>query len=72
MKISIRVKPNARRNEVTPLSENKYLVSVTASPVEGKANEKVIEVLGEYFGKSKSRFVILSGAKRKEKIIDVS
>jgi len=71
MKISIRVKPNARKNEVKPLGGNSYLVSVTAPPVEGKANEKVVELLAEYFGKPKRTIVILHGTTSKIKFVEI-
>jgi uncharacterized protein (TIGR00251 family) len=71
MKISVRVKLNARKNEIKQIDVNKYLVSVTAPPVDGKANEKVIEVLSEYFKKPKSCFSILRGKTSKEIIIGV-
>jgi len=72
MKIQVRVKPNARKNEVKQLEGNSYLVSVTAPPVDGKANEKVIEVLAEYFGKPKRCVTIVRGTTSKEKIVEIS
>ena len=71
MKISVRVKPNARQNEVAKLDNGTYRVNVTVPPVEGKANEKVIEVLAEYFGKPKRCFTIVKGTTSKEKIIEM-
>ena len=71
MKISVRVKPNARKHEVRELGKNSYLVSVAAPPVAGKANEMVIEVLAEYFGKPKSCFSIVRGKTFRQKIIEV-
>ena len=71
MKFTIRVKPNARKNEVRLLEGNTYLVSVTAPPVEGKANEKVIEVLAEYFGKPKRAISILRGENARVKVVEI-
>ena len=71
MRISIRVKPNARRNEVEDLGGGKYRVSVTAPPVDGKANEKVVEVLAEYFKKPKRAVTILRRESGKEKIVEI-
>ena len=72
MKISVRVKPNARKNEVKDLGVGKYVVSVTAPPVEGKANELVIELLAEYFHRPKRAVSILQGERGKEKIVEIS
>jgi uncharacterized protein (TIGR00251 family) len=71
MKISVRVKANARRNEVRRLDERSYVVEVTAPPVDGKANEKVIELLAAHLGRPKRCFTILRGETSKEKLIDV-
>jgi uncharacterized protein (TIGR00251 family) len=71
MRISVRVKPNARKNEVQRLEEKRFLVTVTAPPVEGKANEKAIELLAKYFHVPKRRVIILKGAASKEKIVEI-
>lgn len=71
MKVSIRVKTNARKNEVSKLEAGKFLVSVTAPPVDGKANEKIIEVLSEYFDRPKRCISIVRGESSKEKIVEV-
>ncbi|MBI1807713.1 MAG: DUF167 domain-containing protein [Ignavibacteria bacterium] len=72
MKISVRVKTNARKNEVTRLEENKFFVSVAVPPVEGKANEKVIELLAEYFGKPKRALTIVHGLSSRDKVVEVN
>ena len=71
MKISVKVKPNARKNEVKQIDANNFVVSVSVPPVEGKANEKVIELLSEYFGKPKRNINILRGMTGKTKIVDI-
>jgi len=71
MKVFVRVKPNARKNEVKRLDENRYLVSVTAPPVDNKANEKLIEVLAEHFDRPKSAIRIVRGARVREKIVEI-
>jgi len=72
MKISIKVKPNARKNEVKQIDASNFVVSVAAPPVEGKANEKVVEVLAEYFGKPKRCITILCGTAGKMKVVEVT
>jgi uncharacterized protein (TIGR00251 family) len=65
------VKPNARKNEVRCLEENRFLVTVTAPPIEGKANDKVVELLAEYFHVPKRRVAILKGATSREKTVEI-
>lgn len=71
MKLSIQVKPNARKNEVAVREDGGLIVHVTVPPIEGRANEKVIEVLAKYLGKPKRNITIASGRKGKHKIVEV-
>lgn len=71
MKFKITVKANARKNEVIRTADGTLVIRVAARPVEGKANEKVIEVLSEYLNKPKRSISIVSGFKGKNKIIEV-
>jgi uncharacterized protein len=72
MTISVRVKPNSRKDEVRKLDGNRYLVSVTAPPVDGKANARVVELLAGHFRKPKSRIMILRGTSGREKLIEIA
>lgn len=71
MKITIQVKANARKNEVVALGQERYLVYVNAPPLEGRANEKVIEVLADYFDKPKRSIVIVRGERGREKVVEI-
>jgi uncharacterized protein (TIGR00251 family) len=71
MKFKIIVKPNARKNEVIQNPDGTLIVRVSVPPIEGKANEKVIEVLSEYLNKPRRSISIVSGFKGKNKIIEV-
>jgi len=71
LRFKITVKPNARKNEVIRTDDGLFTVRVAVPPIEGKANEKVIEVLSEYFNKPKRSISIVSGFKGKTKIIEI-
>jgi uncharacterized protein (TIGR00251 family) len=71
MKILVRVRPNARKNEIIRLDETSFQVHVTAPPAEGRANEKVIELLAEFFRKPKRSITILRGRSSRDKIVEV-
>jgi uncharacterized protein (TIGR00251 family) len=71
MKLKITVKPNARRDEVVRNGDGTLLVRVNAPPVEGKANERVIELLSEFLQKPKRSISIISGFKGKNKIVEI-
>ena len=71
MKITIKVKTNARAQEVLQLDECTYEVKVKAAPEKGRANTEAILVLSEYFKVPKSDVVILAGHTNKNKIVEV-
>ncbi len=71
MKYSVVVKPNARVNEVIQQDDGTFLVKVNAPPHDGKANEKVIELLAKHFGSAKRNVEIVSGMSGKKKIIEI-
>lgn len=49
-----------------------YKVYVSVPPVEGRANQRIIELLADFFKVKKSRITIISGLKSKEKTITVN
>lgn len=71
MLISIKVKTNAKKNEVICVGDNIFEVRTTASPEKGKANQRVIELLSKYFKVSRSGISIIRGVKSHNKIIDI-
>lgn len=72
MRIYIKVIPRSSKNEVTKISEGEYRVKLTAPPVDGKANQALIEILSEYFGVSKSSVSIIGGKSARTKIANVN
>lgn len=72
MKVTVKVKPNARENSVKLLDSGIYEVKVTVPPEKGKANKKVIELLSEFFNIPKSKITLLSGETYREKIFEIS
>ena len=71
MRIYVKVKPRAGKNEVQKISDGEYGVKVTAAPEKGKANEAVIELLAKYFRVPKSLISIVGGKSARTKIVDV-
>jgi uncharacterized protein YggU (UPF0235/DUF167 family) len=72
MKIVVKVKVNARADMVEKIDDGDYVVHTTALPVENKANEKVLELLGAYFGIAKSRLRMIRGFTSHNKVIEVA
>lgn len=71
MKISVLAKPNSKKESVEVQADGSIVVRVNAPPTEGKANERVIELLAKHFGRPKSAIQLISGPRSKKKIFQV-
>ena len=71
MKITVLVKPNAKRDQVTLDENGVYTVKVAVPPIEGKANTRLIELLADHFDKPKSSIQILTGLNARHKIVEI-
>lgn len=71
MKISVKVKPNAKKEKVEKLSETEFTASVKAPPQDGKANLALIALLADYFHVPKKRISLLRGASSKQKWVEI-
>lgn len=71
MKLKVKVKPKSRRNEVKLTDDGTLTICVSVPPVNGLANEKVVELLSEYLNKPKRSIRIIAGQRGKNKIVDV-
>ena len=68
---ALRVQPRASRNAFAGVMGDAIKVAITAPPVDGKANQAVIEYLAEVFRIAKSNVVIVSGETGRNKLIAV-
>jgi uncharacterized protein (TIGR00251 family) len=71
VKLNVVVKPNARKNAVEMLEDGSLVVYVSTPPIEGRANERLVEVLAQHFRRPKRDIVIVSGLRGKRKIVEV-
>ena len=71
MFISVRVYPNATKNEVVGFSDGVWQVRVAAPPVKGKANKELISFLGKVLGVGRSSLSITKGHTSRSKLIAV-
>ena len=72
IKISLRVQPNATRNELVGFANGVLKVKVAAPPVKGKANEELIVFLSDMLGISKSSLSIVTGHTSRNKTIAIA
>ena len=71
-RLRVKVQARARRNEVVGCQGDVWRVKVNAPPVEGRANQAVIELLAEHLRVPKSSIRIVSGERASLKLIEVT
>ncbi len=69
---AVRVHPRARKNAVTGIVGDALKLALTAPPVEGRANQAVIEFFAELFAIPRSSVTIASGETSRNKIVRIS
>lgn len=71
MKIKIRAIPRSSKNEMIKMADGTIRVKLKAPPVEGEANEALIEFLSDEWGISKNKIKIINGLRSKNKLIEI-
>ncbi len=71
-RISLRVYPNAARNEVVGLARGVLRLKVAAAPIKGEANRELISFLSRLLGVDKSRLAIIKGHTSRNKLLAIS
>ena len=60
--LQVKVKPNARENRLTESKDGVWLASIKALPVDGKANEALIELVAAHFKVRRRQVSIATGS----------
>jgi uncharacterized protein len=71
VRIKVRVTSNAREVRVVKVGDGAFEVRVDEKATEGRANKRLLEVLSEHFKVPKSRIFIVSGARSRDKVLEV-
>jgi uncharacterized protein (TIGR00251 family) len=70
--LAVRVTPRANKNEIVEiLSDQTIKIRLTAPPVEGKANEALIEFLADVLDVPRSKIDIVAGAGGRDKLVSI-
>lgn len=72
MLINIKVKPSSSKQEIQSFGNNRYLVYLTESPENNRANIELINLLSKHFGTPVGRIKIKTGLTNNEKLIELS
>jgi uncharacterized protein (TIGR00251 family) len=70
--LELQVQPGARRSQIAGLHDGRLKIRLAARPVDGAANDALIEILADRFGVRKKDVVIEAGATSRRKRVSVS
>lgn len=71
--IEVKVEPRSSKRQISGIMDNTVLkVKLTAPPVDGSANEQLIELISETTGARKSQIKIVRGLSSKRKLIEIT
>jgi uncharacterized protein (TIGR00251 family) len=71
VRLAVHVQPRASRREITGVHGEALKVRLTAPPVEGAANDELIELLAETFAVSRRAIRIVAGETSRSKIVEI-
>jgi uncharacterized protein (TIGR00251 family) len=70
-RFTVKVHPRARRSAVTGRLGDAWKLDLTASPVEGKANQECVRFLAELMGVPRTRVRIVTGLTSRTKLVEI-
>ncbi|KYG69323.1 hypothetical protein AZI87_09020 [Bdellovibrio bacteriovorus] len=71
VRLHLFIQPKSSKNEVVGPHNGELKIKITAPPVDGKANEELIEFLSDYFDIPKRQVVLVKGDTGRHKTIDL-
>lgn len=72
MKVSVKVQLRASKERVVKSPDGSLKVYLREAPVDGKANQALIEVLSDYYGVKKKDIRITKGVTSRQKLVEIS
>jgi uncharacterized protein len=69
---AVKVHPRARKNAITGTVGDALKLAVTAPPVEGRANEAVVEFFADFFEIPRASVTIASGETGRRKVVRIA
>ncbi|KYG67674.1 DUF167 family protein [Bdellovibrio bacteriovorus] len=71
VRLHLFIQPKSSKNEVVGPHNGELKIKITAPPVDGKANEALIEFLSDYFDIPKRQVVLVKGDTGRHKTVDL-
>jgi uncharacterized protein (TIGR00251 family) len=71
VRLSVRITPNAKKNEVLGIAEDALKIKLHAQPIEGKANEALIAFIADKLRLPRRAVQITHGHTSKLKLLEI-
>ncbi len=71
MYIKVKVHPNSKKDEVIQRGKDSLEIFVRAKPLEGKANEAVLNLVAEFLQVPRSQVRLIRGAMAHNKLVEL-
>ncbi|MBD2306645.1 DUF167 domain-containing protein [Chroococcidiopsis sp. FACHB-1243] len=71
MQKRVKVKPNSKQQAIAEEADGSLTVHLKSLPVDGKANQELIQLLAKKFKIPKTRIKIKSGLTYRQKLIEI-
>ncbi|MEI8060736.1 MAG: DUF167 domain-containing protein [Candidatus Berkelbacteria bacterium] len=71
MKVSIKVIPSAKVEQIQPALDGSLKVWLRARPKEGEANKALVKLLSKHFDVPKTSIDIVSGLTSRNKVVEI-
>ena len=72
VRIDVEVKVRASKSRVLGVKAGRLSVALAAPPVDGEANQELIDTLAEHFGVPRRQVQLLSGERSRRKLVELS
>lgn len=72
VRLHLFIQPQSSKNEIVGLHNGELKIKLTSPPVDGKANEGLIEFLSDLFKKPKRDFTLVKGETNRHKTVQIS
>ncbi|MGO9481325.1 MAG: DUF167 domain-containing protein [Candidatus Kryptoniota bacterium] len=71
MYLKVKVHPNSKENKISRKAEDSFEVYVCAKPVDGKANEAVMNILADFLKVPRRKVRLVRGSLSHNKIVEL-
>jgi hypothetical protein len=69
---AVRLQPEAKRNAILGVHGDAIKIAITAPPIEGRANDALVELLAEWLNVPRSAITIIAGAHSRNKRVRIA